>query len=197
MAQTFFVLDADTRQPICFTTGTAARTATIAAVELLEMAHHILDPEPGQILVVADAEHFTVELLDRIKTQTSFDLMVPMADRPSLRAKLRALPPETFQPRWAGYATGKLPYTPRTSQGGPFYQYIQRSGERPEQYQFKAFLSTTDGDEVEALTGEFPKRWHLEEFFNANQALGWNRAGTCNLNIRYGQMTTRISMAQK
>lgn len=192
MAQTFFVLDADTRQPICFTTGTAARTATIAAVELLEMAHHILDPEPGQILVVADAEHFTVELLDRIKTQTSFDLMVPMADRPSLRAKLRALPPETFQPRWAGYATGKLPYTPRTSQGGPFYQYIQRSGERPEQYQFKAFLSTTDGDEVEALTGEFPKRWHLEEFFNANQALGWNRAGTCNLNIRYGQMTMAL-----
>ena len=27
-AQTFFVLDADTHQPVCFTTGTSARTAT-------------------------------------------------------------------------------------------------------------------------------------------------------------------------
>ena len=39
---------------------------------------------------------------------------------------------------------------------------------------------------------DFPKRWHVEEFFNAHQALGWNRAGTCNLNIRYGQMTMAL-----
>jgi hypothetical protein len=32
----------------------------------------------------------------------------------------------------------------------------------------------------------------VEEFFNAHQALGWNRAGTCNLNIRYGQMTMAL-----
>ena len=42
------------------------------------------------------------------------------------------------------------------------------------------------------MTGDFPKRWHLEEFYNANQALGWDRAGTCNLNIRYGQMTMAL-----
>jgi hypothetical protein len=34
--------------------------------------------------------------------------------------------------------------------------------------------------------------WHVEEFFNAHQALGWNRAGTCNLNIRYGQTTMAL-----
>lgn len=32
----------------------------------------------------------------------------------------------------------------------------------------------------------------MEEFFNANQALGWNRAGTMNLNIRYGHMTMAL-----
>ena len=32
----------------------------------------------------------------------------------------------------------------------------------------------------------------MEEFFNAHQALGWDRAGTCNLNIRYGQMTMAL-----
>ena len=38
----------------------------------------------------------------------------------------------------------------------------------------------------------YPDRWHVEEFFNANQALGWQRAGTTNLNIRYGQMTLAL-----
>jgi hypothetical protein len=35
----------------------------------------------------------------------------------------------------------------------------------------------------------------MEEFFNANQALGWKRAGTQNLHIRYGHMTMAL-MAQ-
>src|SRR5262249_54560269 len=192
VAPTFFVLDADTGQPVCFTTGTSARTATTAAKELLELAAQILDTQPGATLVLADTEHFTAELLDQVKTQTHFDLLVPMSAQSSLQAQLRALPEDHFQRRWAGYATTKLAYTPRNSQAGPFYQYVQRSGERPEEYHFKAFLSTRDGDEVEELTRDFPKRWHVEEFFNAHQALGWDRAGTCNLNIRYGQMTMAL-----
>jgi Transposase DDE domain len=191
-AQTFFVLDADTHEPICFTTGTASRTATAGAEETLELAAAILDPQPGGTLVVADTEHFTVELLDHIKSRTRFNLLVPMPARRARLDALRRLPPETFTPRWAGYATAKLACTPEHSESGPFYQYAQRTGERPEEYHFKAFLATTDGDEVLALTDEFPKRWHVEEFFNANQALGWNRAGTCNLNIRYGQMTMAL-----
>jgi len=42
------------------------------------------------------------------------------------------------------------------------------------------------------LTRDYPKRWHVEEFFNTHQALGWKRAGTMNLNIRYGQMTMAL-----
>jgi Transposase DDE domain len=192
VAQTFFVLDADTHQPVCFTTGTSSRTASDGATELLELAAQILDVQPGGTLVLADSEHFTVELLDRIKTQTNFELLVPMPDQPSLRQRLAKLPSETFQPRWAGYATAKLDYALKCSQAGPFYQFVQRQGERPDDYRFKAFLSTTDRDEVEAITEDFPKRWHVEEFFNAHQALGWSRAGTCNLNIRYGQMTMAL-----
>jgi hypothetical protein len=190
VAQTFFLLDADTGQPVCFTTGTAARTATTAAIALLDLASEILTPE--QALVLVDAEHFTAELLDDARGRTHFDLLVPMSAQKKLLRELAALPPEVFQARWAGYATAKRPYTPRNSTMGPFYQYIQRSGEPAADYHFKAFLSTRDGDEVEALTEEFPKRWHVEEFFNAEQALGWDRAGTCNLNIRYGQMTMAL-----
>ena len=192
MAQTFFVLDADTHEPVCFTTGAAARTATVAAQELLELAATILNPEPGQTLVLADCEHFTAELLDHVKDRTRFELLVPMPNQRASQAKLRSLPTESFKPRWAGYATAKQPYTPALSQAGPFTQYIQREGERPQDYRYHAFLSTIDGDEVEALVGEFPKRWHVEEFFKNNEALGWDRAGTCNLNIRYGQMTMAL-----
>jgi Transposase DDE domain len=195
VAQTFFLLDVETEQPICFTTGTSARTAADAAKELLGLVADILAPEPGRALVLADSEHFTAELLDWVKTETPLDLLVPMPDRSDLRAKLEALPPEVFRPRWAGYATFKRAYTFQGSQAGPFSQYVQRQGERPEDYRFNAFLATRDGDEVEELTEEFPKRWHVEEFFNAHQALGWDRAGTCNLNIRYGQMTMAL-MAQ-
>lgn len=192
VAQTFFILDADTCQPVCFTTGTASRTAAAGALELLNLAAEILDNESGQTLVLADSEHFTVELLDEVKNGTNFDLIVPMSDQPRLRTKLRGLPPEVFVQRWAGYATAKLTYTPKDSKAGPFYQYVQRQGERPDDYRFNAYLSTRDGDEVMELAEEYPKRWHVEEFFNAHQSLGWDRAGTCNLNIRYGQMTMSL-----
>ena len=78
----------------------------------------------------------------------------------------------------------KAAYTPQDSQTAPFYQYVQREGERPEEYRFNAFLATRDGNEVEELAKNSPSDGHVEEFFNAHQALGWNRAGTCNLNIR-------------
>ena len=45
---------------------------------------------------------------------------------------------------------------------------------------------------MQALTAEYPKRWHIEEFFNTDQDLGWNRAGTQNLHIRYGHMTMSL-----
>ncbi len=45
---------------------------------------------------------------------------------------------------------------------------------------------------MQALTEDYPKRWHVEEFFHTDQALGWDRAGTQNLNIRYGHMTLSL-----
>ncbi len=96
-AQTFFMLDVDTGQPICFTTGTSARTAAGAAQELLKLASEILDPKAGEALVLADSEHFTSELLDKVKTETNFDILVMMPNLPALRSKLKGLPPEAFR----------------------------------------------------------------------------------------------------
>jgi hypothetical protein len=192
VAQTFFILDADTHQPLCFTTGTATRTATAAAIELLGLAADILSPVPGEALVVADVEHQTAELFDHVQVHSPFDLLVPMSNRSSLQKRLRVIPADRFTRRWAGLSTAKLRYKMIHSQTGPNYQFVQRTGEHPDDYRWMAFLSTADRDEAEALTRDYPKRWHVEEFFNTHQALGWNRAGTLNLNIRYGQMTAAL-----
>ncbi len=193
VAQTFFALDVDTGQPVCFLTATSARSATQATPELLDMAARVLTPKKtADTLVLADAEHFSAELFDQVHSKTGFDLLVPMPNYRSLQDQLRSIAPEQFTRRWAGYATTQLPYDMARSQAGPYYQFIQRQGERPQDWTFNAFLSTTNRDEVDILSRDYPKRWHVEEFFNIHQALGWKRAGTMNLNIRYGQMTMAL-----
>jgi hypothetical protein len=187
VAPTYFVLDAETCQPVCFTTSTSARSVTTASQELLQLAAEILDPQPEPSLVMADCEHFTARLLDHLHSETNFDLLVPMGSR-----KLRELDDAPFTPHWPGYATLQRPYQFTRSQAGPFWQLIQRFGERPDEYAYKAFVATTDREIVKMLCDHFPERWHIEEFFNAHQAPGWQRAGTQNLNIRYGQMTMAL-----
>lgn len=193
VAPTFFALDPDTHQPVCFTTASSACTATTAAVELLRLAADILAPAAGQTLVMADVEHLATELFQQVQTQLPFDLLVPMRNDRRLQEQLRALPTESFTHQWAGFATLKRPYRMSKGNAGDLFQFVQRTGERPDDYRFKAYLSTTDRNEVDTLTLDYPKRWHVEEFFNAHQALGWNRGGTLNLNIRYGHMTMALA----
>ena len=102
------------------------------------------------------------------------------------------IPSEAFVHRWAGLATAKLPFQFAKQRTLPLHQIVQRGGEKKDDYQCKGFISTRDCDELQVLIEDYPKRWHIEEFFHANQALGWNRAGTLNLHIRYGQMTLAL-----
>jgi len=192
MAQTFWVLDADTFQPVCFTTGTASRTAVDATLELMDLTQAILQPQAGRTLVLADSEHFSGELLDDIRRRTGLELLVPLPNRKTYKNTYAAIPEEQFMRRWAGFATTKRLFELKGNNPGKYHQFVERYGERPEDYRYKGFLCTSDREEVDALTRDFPKRWHVEEFFNANQALGWNRAGTMNINIRYGQMTMAL-----
>jgi hypothetical protein len=191
MAQTFWLLDAETHQPVCFTTASANRSVVTATPELVDLAQEILQPTAGQALLVADSEHFTTELLSDIHARSGFDLLVPIPNQPAQRRRLAEIPAEQFQRQWAGYATAKLPYEVRRGQGS-YWQFVERYGERDDDLRYKGFLCTKDCKEVEALTRDYPQRWHVEEFFNAHQALGWNRAGTMNLNIRYGQMSMAL-----
>jgi hypothetical protein len=190
MAQTFFCLDADTEQPVCLTTASSARTVTQATPELLKMASEIINTKDGDNpLALADNEHYTVELLEFVSRDSPFDMLVPMPYNSSVRRSIHKLPAEAFTRHWAGYATAKQSYFMTRNNNDPYYQFVQRKGERDQDYDFKAFLCTADRDEMEDLSVNFPQRWHIEEFFKNSQQLGWHRAGTMNLNIRYGQMS--------
>ena len=62
---------------------------------------------------------------------------------------------------------------------------------RPEEYTSGPSSPLTDRDEVETLTLDYPKRWHVEEFFNAHQAMG-GTGRNAEPQIRYGQMTMAL-----
>jgi hypothetical protein len=193
-AQTFFLLDAKTRQPLCLANASSSRQLSAATQELLELAKQILPSAQDQRpLIVADVEHFTVELLDYVRQHTPFDLLVPLRQTPALQKHYRALPQEMFVRHWAGFAIATETFHPRRSAlTESCYRYIQRTGERPQDYHFQGFACTRARPEVVALTADFPDRWHIEEFFRFDQHLGWKRAGTLNLHIRLGQMTMAL-----
>jgi hypothetical protein len=193
-AQTFFALDPDSHQPVCAITGTSARTVSQATPDLLALAQRILRPipQPGpKILVLADCEHFTQELLDQFRGHQAFDLLVPMPNQPCFKKQFAALSPTAFAPQWAGLALAQQPL-PCRDDSPPLYQLVQRTGEQATEYHYKGFVSTTPLEGADHLITDFPKRWHVEEFFHDHQELGWQQAGTHNLNIRYGRMTLAL-----
>jgi hypothetical protein len=190
--QTFFCLDAVTAEPVCMTVGTAGRTAAQATPELLETAEAILGPSAAGSLVVADSEHFTAELLDHVRTRTHMDLLTPMPRQAGIVRQIESAGEELFRPCWAGLAMAKQPYSLVHGQTGPYQMIVQRSGEDPRNFEYNGFLCTSDRPEVDMLTRDYPRRWHIEEFFNIHQGLGWQRAGTHNLHIRYGRMTMAL-----
>ena len=59
-------------------------------------------------LLAADVEHFTTELLDLVRRDTPFDLLVPLRYRKKLDPHYRGLAPEQFTPHWAGFATASI-----------------------------------------------------------------------------------------
>jgi len=190
-AQVFFCLDADTQAPLGFTMASPARSATPATPALLELAQAILTPHERP-LVLLDCEHYSAELFRYVRHASAFDVLAPLPHTKALQSRMAHLAPSVFTPRWAGFATATLPYHFDAYPDDTFHMLVQRCGERPEDYRFKGFLGTRPDDEVYALTQAYPQRWHIEEFFNTHQALGWNRAGTMNLNIRYAHMSLAL-----
>ena len=181
--QFFFALDVDTYQPIACTIGSSSITATQGTQDLMRLVTAIL---PQGALILADSEHFAVTLLNEIGKAAGFNLLIPVPQQPYRMKQIQQIPESQFQRHWAGYATACIPYQPHGSKY-PLYLFVQRNGEQSQKYFYNSFIATDNTERVGQLTAEFPKRWHVEEFFNLEQAMGWRRSSTLNLNIRYAR----------
>jgi hypothetical protein len=192
MAQTFFLLDCDTGQPVCFSLTSSAQTVAQASPDLLHLSAQILGAAPtsaSKPLILADKEHYGQELFAAVRADQVFDLLCAESAHASLLQRWRQVPAGEFTEHWPGYATARQPYHFQSDPQTLYHEYIQRNGARPQDYRYQGFLSTARLPQVPTLTRDFPQRWQVEEFFKFNQALGWHRAGTLNLNIRYGQLS--------
>ncbi len=183
--QTFFAIDGDSGQPYGFGIGSSSLTVAQASPALLDRVAAIL---PGEAVLIADVEHFTVELLKYLARNKKFSILLPTPKRKRLMQQISAL---SFTPMWAGYAVAEGKYQ-LSKQHQPIRQIVQRTGETKDTYTYKPFITTSRMPPADLMTLVFPQRWNIEEFFNMEAALGWDRASTLNLHIRFGKLSMAL-----
>lgn len=183
--QTFFAIDSESGQPFTFGIGSSSVTVSQATPRLIE---HLQKIVPHKALLLCDSEHFAASLLNCFAKNQQFLAMIPA---PRYKRILKMAAEMDFEPMWAGFAVGEGTYQlPR--QDKPIRMIIQRTGETKENYEYKPFVTTSKDPSADLLTLLYPERWNIEEFFNTEAALGWNRASTFNLNIRFGKMSLAL-----
>ena len=139
-------------------------------------------------LFVADKEHYTKDIIEYFCQHPSFDILMPAPQYQKITSRFAQL---QYTPLWAGYALGvsifQFDNSPHQLQ-----LIVQRQGERPDNYSYKSFLTTSHQKPVDLLTKIFPERRTIEEFFNFEGDMGWNRASTFNLNIKYAKQSLAL-----
>jgi hypothetical protein len=186
--QTFFCVDAVTGQPLCFINGSSGRNCSSATLQLMNL---LQDAGLQKGLFLADKEHFTLEIGEWFAQEDNYDILMPA---PYIDKIKTIYPKLEYKRNWAGYATAESEFQFKGSDE-KLRLLVQRQGEIEEKYSYKGFLTTSKNDIIELLTTDYPTRWTVEEFFNFEQAHGWNNASTHNLNIKYGKQTLAL-MAQ-
>ncbi len=183
--QTFFAIDADSSQPLCCGIGSSAVTATQATLPLLDQLSDIL---PSDTLLLMDREHYTRELLSNMVNHSTFTFLMPALRYQNI---MKQIPKMTFIRHWAGYASAEGSYQISKGQD-PIRLLMQRTGETEKTYQYQPFVTNSQLQAEELMALKFPDRWNIEEFFLTESALGWNRASTLNLNIRFGKLSLAL-----
>jgi hypothetical protein len=183
--QVFFCVDMVSGQPLAFTIGSSGKTCSKATIHLINLLQH---GGVENALLVADKEHFTQEIAHYLYQHPSLDILMPV---PVNNKVAQCIPVLDYKTLWAGYAIAQTIYQFEDSPN-VYKLLVQREGENPKEYTFMAFLTTSKNNPVDLLTLSFPKRWTIEEFFNFEGDMAWNRASTFNLNIRYGKQSLAL-----
>jgi len=185
MMQTFFCADVNTRQPLAFTTAASGKTCTQATLQLINI---IESSGVKQALILADKEHFSHEICNYFYKHPGLDMLMPVMNN---KGVVDSFPRLNYRPLWAGYAIAESSFQYK-NKPQKFRLLAQREGEVENEYTYKGFITTSDKDAKELLSHIFPQRWTIEEFFNFEGDMGWNRASTFNLNIKYGKQTLAL-----
>lgn len=180
--QTFFAIDSQSGQPLACGMGSSAVTISQATIPLVEQLAQIL---PNPALIIGDSEHFTGEILSHFTQQEQFSFLFPM---PKHKSVVKQLPGLAYQRLWAAYAVAEWEY-PIPKQSKKVRVVVQRTGEQPDKYNYKPFTTTSNLPAAKLMNELFCKRWNIEEFFCTEAAMGWDRASTLNLNIRFNKMS--------
>jgi hypothetical protein len=185
MMQTFFAVAAFTGQPLGFTLASSGKNCSAASLQLMSML------EQGglkEALFVADKEYYCQEVTDYFYHHPTFDILMPVPENKKISGCFQQL---EYTPLWAGYAQASTTFN-FDDNSNPLQLIVQREGEQQGKYRYKPFVTTSNKKSVDLLTKIFPERWTIEEFFNFNGDMGWNRASTFNLNIKYGKQTMAL-----
>jgi hypothetical protein len=184
MLQTFFALSTQTGQPIGCGIGSPGANTTKATLDLLNMVQRV----NKKALILADKEHFTEKLVREINQDYEFEYLVPALSTGRIKKIERSL---SYQMQWAGYAVAETMFN-FSGCKEKYRLIIQREGEAKPHYRYKSFLSLSDKPATTLLSEMYSERWSIEEFFNFEGAMGFDRASTFNLNIRYGKMSLAL-----
>ena len=97
----------------------------------------------------------------------------------------------SYDNQWAGYAIAETTHN-FIGYKEKYRLIVQREGEVESQYKYKSFIALSDKPAITLLSETYDKRWCIEDFFNFDGAMGFDRASTFNLNIRYGKMSLAL-----
>ena len=184
MLQTFFALDTQSGQPIGCGIGSPGVNTSKATIDLLNMVGLV----NKNTLILADKEHFTEYLIRSIDQNSDFEFLVPVTSTERIQ-KIETS--QTYQSKWAGYAIAESMFNFAGCKEK--YRLIsQREGETTRNYVYKSFLTLSRKPATVLISEMYRERWSIEDFFNFDGAMGFDRASTFNLNIRYGKMSLAL-----
>lgn len=188
MLQTFFAVSAHTGQPIMCTMSSTGMPTTKATLKLLRATGQIIKE---QSLLLADKEHFTNELFEKVANSPNFDLLAPAINTSRIKKITGLL---EYKRKGAGVAFGETTFC-FDGKKTKHRLIAQRLGEQKGKYNYSTFLTTSQQNATKLLCEKYDDRWSVEEFFRFENEMGLNRASTLNLNIRYAKLALAM-MAQ-
>lgn len=183
--QTFFCIDVVTGQPLGCTIGLSGKKVTRASIELLEMIKKI---HPNLSLVTADTEHATSVLVDYLSESECFNMLIPVSSNTKIK---KVCSYSNFRRMYPGFAIAETDFKFSNSLN-TVKLIIERLGENESEYEYKGFITSSKIPATDLLSEKYPQRWSIEEFFNFESGLGWNKVNTTNLNIKYGKISLSL-----